>query len=53
MRLRYKAKSTRIEVTPLNEQKRYVVRSGLKRGDVIVTEGAGLLQDGAAIKVRK
>ena len=48
-----KAKSTRIEVTPLNEQKRYVVRSGLKRGDVIVTEGAGLLQDGAAIKVRK
>lgn len=48
-----KAKSTRIEVTPLNEQKKYIVRSGLKPGDVIVAEGAGMLQDGAAVKVRK
>ncbi len=48
-----KAKSTRIEVTPLNEQKKYIVRSGLKPGDVIVAEGAGMLQDGVAVKVRK
>lgn len=48
-----KVKSTRIEVTPLNEQKKYIVRSGLKPGDVIVAEGAGMLQDGAAVKVRK
>lgn len=48
-----KAKSTRIEVTPLNEQKKYIVRSGLKPGDVIVAEGAGMLQDGVTVKVRK
>lgn len=48
-----KAKSARIEVTPLNEKKKYIVRSGLKRGDVIVAEGAGMLQDGADIKVKK
>ncbi len=48
-----KARSTRIEVTPLNDRKKYIVRSGLKAGETIVTEGAGLLQDGMAITIKK
>jgi len=48
-----RAKSTRIEVTPLNDRKKYIVRSGLKQGETIVTEGAGMLQDGMPITTRK
>ena len=46
------AKSTSIIVTPLNKEKLYIVRSGLKAGEQIVSEGVGLLQDGAAITIQ-
>ena len=48
-----KAKSTRIEVTPLNEKKLYIVRKGLDVGETIVAEGVGLLQDGADITIKE
>lgn len=43
------AKSTSIEVFPINNGKEYIVESGLEEGDVIVSEGAGLLKDGTKI----
>ena len=45
-----KARATRLEVTPLNEEKLYIVRSGLSAGEWIVSEGVGLLQDGNPIQ---
>lgn len=48
-----KTKSTEITVESLNDGKRYVVNDGLKKGDVIVAEDAGLLSDGMEIKVKK
>ena len=45
--------ATPISVTTVAEGSRYIVNSGLKPGDVIVTEGVGLLQDGQKIKVRR
>lgn len=49
-----KATVTSVELTveKLNDGKTYIVRSGLNAGDVIVTEGAGLLRDGMQIKVK-
>lgn len=47
-----KAKATRLEVTPLNEEKLYIVHSGQSTGEQIVSEGVGLLQDGAEITIR-
>lgn len=44
-----KAKSTPVKVFPLNNGTEYIVDSGLKAGDVIIAEGAGLLHDGAII----
>ena len=44
-----KAVSTPIEVFRINDGKEYVVESGLKVGDVIVAEGAGLLKDGMPV----
>lgn len=43
------AKSTSIEVFPINNGKEYIVESGLEEGDVIVSEGAGLLKDSTKI----
>ncbi len=48
-----KTKSTEIKVEALNDGKRYVVEDGLKSGDVIVAEGAGLLKDGMEISVKE
>lgn len=48
-----KAISTPIEVTPLNEQKLYIVRKGLSVGETVVAEGVGLLQDGADITIKE
>ena len=48
-----KAKSTPIEVTPLNEKKLYIVRKGLNAGETIVAEGVGLLQDGMPVAVKQ
>ena len=49
-----KATVTSVELTveKLNDGITYIVRSGLSAGDVIVTEGAGLLRDGMQIKVK-
>lgn len=43
-------KSTPIEVFALDDGQTYVVTSGLKAGDKIVTEGVGTLRDGMKIK---
>lgn len=47
------ATSTPIEVFRLNNGTEYVVTKGLKPGDVIVAEGAGLLKDGTEITPQK
>ena len=46
-----KAKSTIITTRLSDDGKSYVVTSGLEPGDVIVTEGAGMLKDGQDINV--
>lgn len=48
-----KAKSAPVEVTLLNDEKLYIVRSGLDAGETIVAEGVGLLQDGMDITVKQ
>lgn len=45
-----KAKSTPVEVYPINNGTDYIVTSGLKAGDQIVAEGAGLVHEGAEVK---
>lgn len=45
-----KAVSTPIEVSSNNDGKTYVVTSGLKVGDEIVAEGAGLVREGTQVK---
>ena len=47
-----KAVAAPIKVEPLNNGNEYMVRSGLQPGDVIVSEGVGLLQDGMEITVK-
>ena len=44
-----KATSTQISVFKVNDGKEYIVEEGLKEGDVIVAEGAGLLREGTPI----
>ena len=44
-----KATSTLITVEPINNGTEYLVTDGLKAGDVIIAEGAGLVREGAAI----
>lgn len=46
-----KAVATRIEVSPIHDGVNYTVTKGLSAGDVIVTTGVGLLNDGDEIKV--
>lgn len=49
-----KVHSTPITVTNAGDGKSYIVTSGLKPGDVIVTEGVGItVKDGMAIKPKK
>lgn len=48
-----KAVATEIKVVPLNDGKTYSVLSGLNAGDVIVSEGVGVIKDGMEIKVKK
>ena len=45
------AVATRIEVSPIHDGVNYTVLKGLTAGDVIVTTGVGLLNDGDEIKV--
>ena len=44
-----KATSTLITVEPINNGTEYLVTDGLKAGDVIIAEGAGLVREGAAV----
>lgn len=44
-----KAVSTPIEVFKINDGKEYIVEAGLHVGDVIVSEGAGLLKEGTTV----
>lgn len=44
-------KAVEIKVGKMNNGKNYVVRSGLKEGDVIISNGVGLLRDGMEIKI--
>ena len=42
--------ATRIEVSPIHDGVSYTVTKGLAAGDVIVTTGVGLLNDGDEIE---
>lgn len=44
-----KAASAEVTVFPIDDGREYIVESGLQAGDVIVAEGAGLLQEGTLI----
>ena len=44
-----KAVSVPITVNPANDGRTFIVEGGLKQGDVIVAEGAGLVRDGMEI----
>jgi len=46
------AKAVQVGVLPYNDGQSYVVTSGLKTGDVIIAEGAGLLKDGQKVKLK-
>ena len=48
-----KAVATQLTVERIHDGKEYIVRDGLRAGDVIVCEGVGLVQDGMEITVRK
>ena len=45
-----KAVSTLITVSGINDGREYVVLSGLKAGDEIISEGAGLMREGTVVK---
>lgn len=45
-----KATSTLITVERLHDGKSLVVTSGLRKGDIIIAKGAGLVRDGARVK---
>ena len=44
-----KTKATPVEVFRLNNGHEYIVEQGLNEGDVIISEGAGLLKEGVAV----
>jgi len=46
------AKSTLIEVAPVNEDANYIVRSGLKPGDIIISEGVGFIREDTPIQAK-
>ena len=48
-----KAVSTPITVFEINDGTEYIVEEGLQDGDVIVSEGAGLLKDGTTVATTK
>lgn len=48
-----RAVSTRIAVSPIHDGVEYTVLSGLQPGDIIVTTGVGLLNDGDEITVEQ
>lgn len=47
-----KASATEIRISPQNNGTEYIVESGLEVGDIIVSEGAGLIKEGTVINIR-
>lgn len=45
-------KAVPVMIMPYNDGQSYVVTDGLKTGDVIIAEGAGLLKDGTKVRVK-
>ena len=45
-------KQTAIEIMPYHDGHNFLVTGGLKVGDVIIAEGAGLLKEGTRVKVK-
>lgn len=45
-----KAVSTLIKVAPVNDGKEYIVLEGLKAGDEIISDGAGMVREGTQVK---
>lgn len=48
-----KAVAAQLTVERIHDGKEYIVREGLRAGDVIVSEGVGLVQDGMKITIRE
>ena len=48
-----KTQSAEIKIMDLNDGKNYIVESGLKQGDVIIADGAGLLKEGMPVSTQK
>lgn len=48
-----KAVATQLTVERIHDGNEYIVRNGLRAGDVIVCEGVGLVQDGMEITVKE
>lgn len=48
-----KAVAAQLTVERIHDGKEYIVRKGLRAGDVIVSEGVGLVQDGMKITIRE
>lgn len=48
-----KAQAAPVRVTRVNGGQEYIVGEGLREGDVIVTEGVGLLREGTPIKAKQ
>lgn len=46
-----KASSAEVKVVSVSDGKEYIVESGLEDGDVIIAEGAGLVQEGAVVQM--
>ena len=44
-----KAQSTQITVAPINDGREYIVLDGLKQGETIIAEGAGLVREGTPV----
>lgn len=44
------AEGTNIEIAPYNTGKEFIVLSGLKAGDEIIADGAGMVKEGALVK---
>lgn len=44
-----KATSSQVTVFPINNGKEYIVEDGIKEGDTIIAEGAGLVQEGTVV----
>ena len=47
-----KAVATFIKVRQINDGNNYVVTEGLSKGDVIISEGVGLVKDGMEIRIK-